>query len=887
MKKHILSKIAVIAIMSLVLLSALLYIGAARTDYAHTDKNCFDTTLEYSRASFEYAISGFRTPNIISFNSEYELEPNNEWTYADEFAGVWYCDGGFLNIGVVKNTCTALQKGIPFVVYHQTEFSYNQLMRIHTALVDLMPSYSIFGVALHPQYNRIGLSLENLNYIRSINDYLQSLNLFYYGSVYFIQGNRPTPHSAAINTQDNQIIATQDDEPLWPPYFAILGGSGILYQMGGTFRGTMSATAICNITNRKGVITNAHVASSRGRNFRWAQAQNRNGGGQVAGSIIANRRAQYAMGGPASSNLADATFLPFDDQDYWEFTSAAHYFINPPVPGPSAITQRGAIRRTYTISSRDEIQVGLPIMMTGETTGRTHGQITAINNVVTVDNFYTYPFSRTFVDQIEHNAFGLSGDSGSPVFIMSGGRYILAATHFAGNNEGSIGHASKITNIQHILGVTVMAPLAEVSPVSFNEQTGIVAWSCNVVGVMAQHVGGYHLYINGERQTEDIITGTTFDINTLDREFGIGSFDIQIRTIWGGGNVNPREWLGALNIYRGGINDSHLSNIANFVVSESLAVPTGLELNTTTNMLTWQQADYADGYFLYVDGQRRTHTRINQTYFDMSLIMHTLQAGIYYVQIRSSSSAAYRLDSELSEGLYMTIEGIVGITANRHTFRVYRFQELDLNTELTITVETVGDVDDSFSFVFTSNPQIATLTNGVLTFNGHGVVRLQAVSNYGARRSDEIVITVDGFPSIDRVDVSQTSFSVYRGHTFDLNYNLRPRVIAHSGVDVPHEFWIYSGYDIAEIVDGVLVFSGVGEVVIHVGPDFLLEIHGVVTILVNDTCDDCGRYPCMCDVGCRGCGTIGFGDVWLGGAMLLVVIGVVVLVLFRKKRETV
>jgi len=43
----------------------------------------------------------------------------------------------------------------------------------------------------------------------------------------------------------------------------------------------------------------------------------------------------------------------------------------------------------------------------------------------------------------------------------------------------------------------------------------------------------------------------------------------------------------------------------------------------------------------------------------------------------------------------------------------------------------------------------------------------------------------------------------------------------------------------------------------------------------------------MCDVGCRGCGTIGFGDVWLGGAMLLVVIGVVVLVLFRKKRETV
>lgn len=138
-----------------------------------------------------------------------------------------------------------------------------------------MPKFTIFSVGMMPQHNQVEVILEDENQIKNIIQHLSSLSLNSDEAIRFVIDKMPTP----VNTP-------------------IHGGGGITSSAGG---GTISAKAICNVTGRVGIVTNAHVAEAGAtRNFRE----------RVSNNIIAAERAQWLMSG-----IADAAFVPFDNQN--------------------------------------------------------------------------------------------------------------------------------------------------------------------------------------------------------------------------------------------------------------------------------------------------------------------------------------------------------------------------------------------------------------------------------------------------------------------------------------------------------------------------------------------------------------------------------------------
>jgi hypothetical protein len=341
----------------------------------------------------------------------------NGWVYDDRFAGVWYCNSGNLNIGVTSNS--GAQGRNSSVVYHARRFSYNFLDRIHGVLSDLMSEYSLFSVAMTPQYNQVEVRLTNENYIANIERHLLDLSLFEEEAVRFVIDKEiPTPTSRPIHA-GGRIYSTIS---------GVTGG------------GTISAKAVCNITGRRGVITNAHVAGSLHRNLRDYRTPGW-GGGSIAAS-----RAQYLMEG-----LADAAFIPFTNPNDWAFSSSASWLNNPTDDfEKNDHKDFTRIPKTYQVASRDDIVAGRPVAKFGQTTGRTEGIIEAVRVTVRVGEFYDGT-TRRFTDQIRHTARSRGGDSGAPLFFMNNGRYVLVATHFSER------HASKITNVVGALNVTILS----------------------------------------------------------------------------------------------------------------------------------------------------------------------------------------------------------------------------------------------------------------------------------------------------------------------------------------------------------------------------------------------------------------------------------------------
>jgi len=85
----------------------------------------YDQNFNNSSAAFDNAMSPYM--NTTTINGE------TVTTYEDIFAGVFYDDDGYLNIGL-----TYLGNNLPdfngYVIYHQFEYSYNFLDQIHEEL---------------------------------------------------------------------------------------------------------------------------------------------------------------------------------------------------------------------------------------------------------------------------------------------------------------------------------------------------------------------------------------------------------------------------------------------------------------------------------------------------------------------------------------------------------------------------------------------------------------------------------------------------------------------------------------------------------------------------------------------------------------------------------
>lgn len=347
---------------------------------------------------------------------------NGERLYHGQFAGVWYDDDGKLNIGVTNDK--RIEERNPDVTYVMRDFSWNVLRDIRDAASALISQYSVIGVGLTPQYNQVRVTVESKNYVTEILEQLRWLTPNIEYAIGFEIGEIPT-----LASSRNPIH----------------GGRNIIRENGNG--GTITAKAICNETNRRGIITNAHVAR---RGIR----------------VFNNSGFRRYIGTPAQwyfNDTVDATFIPFDDESQWEFTSsAAHMYREDEIVIPV----------TYQAPDRQWIEdaaetAGMQVAKFGSATHRTTGVIEAIG----VGMLTRHPEDgslHTFHDQIRHTAFAYEGDSGSPLFAIHGGQYVMIGAVISGTNSvTSVSYANKLTNVTETLNVTIVAEFPPDIPPGF------------------------------------------------------------------------------------------------------------------------------------------------------------------------------------------------------------------------------------------------------------------------------------------------------------------------------------------------------------------------------------------------------------------------------------
>jgi hypothetical protein len=315
--------------------------------------------------------------------ARYRSSRAGEDIYSDHFAGVWYDQDENLNIGVTNNEGARTRSSE--VVYHNRQFSYNFLRRVQNAICNLMPTYSIVGTGVQPQYNRTRISLLSENYIEVVKAYLESRNLLEVEALYF--------------------EITKPGELLSNPLHS--GGLIGRQEQGGVGYGTLSAKATCNATGRRGIISNHHVTPVGRRIYQHTMGQHL----QPHNYIGTSERGWFG-------GLIDAAFIPFANSSNWQFTSSASFWSYPnrePVH---------VIPHTYQVASRNEIVVGQLVAKYGQETGISTGRITDVG----VSMWVGVPplWGARFTDQIRTDVYARVGDSGAPVFINSGGSQALA-----------------------------------------------------------------------------------------------------------------------------------------------------------------------------------------------------------------------------------------------------------------------------------------------------------------------------------------------------------------------------------------------------------------------------------------------------------------------------
>ncbi|MCL2755763.1 MAG: hypothetical protein FWE45_01790 [Firmicutes bacterium] len=343
----------------------------------------------------------------------YRTLTRNGLVYDDQFAGIWFCGDGHLNIGITNQLQNITRNS--YVIYHVREFSYNFLNDMHSVITNLMPRYSIWGSATTSRYNRVEISFSNIEYKARIINHLERYSLFEENAILFIEAERgfvmPDPHLVVPPPIIN------------PPVRDIRAGQQVSHSI--INFGSIGAKAVCNRTGRRGILTNEHVIPANTRLMHGSRYTN------LINPMPIGIRAQAQIGGKV-----DAAFVPFDNPNHWYFTSSASY-------------GNTVIPRTY-MSNRNSIIEGLPVVKFGATTGRTYGiiQNTDVSFISTDD--------RQFTNKINHNAFALRGDSGGPLFLVGGhGRHILLGIN--SHVLGASTMASNIHNVIEALDITIVS----------------------------------------------------------------------------------------------------------------------------------------------------------------------------------------------------------------------------------------------------------------------------------------------------------------------------------------------------------------------------------------------------------------------------------------------
>ncbi|MCL2587093.1 MAG: S1 family peptidase, partial [Firmicutes bacterium] len=199
--------------------------------------------------------------------------------------------------------------------------------------------------------------------------------------------------------------------------------------------GSIGAKATCNITGNRGILTAGHVV--------LGNASLSSGLPEFTPPIIGFSRIigrirdeeadrWHQVGGNAHS-----AFVPFFNQNAWNFTSSASYGGN-------------VVRDTYVITHREEIRENMPVVKFGARTGRTEGIVTHVSMLE-----FTTTSGRVHNHVIRTTAGVDQGDSGGPLFAIIEGRYVLIGIIFAGDAGRS--YASNILNVQERLNVRVEA----------------------------------------------------------------------------------------------------------------------------------------------------------------------------------------------------------------------------------------------------------------------------------------------------------------------------------------------------------------------------------------------------------------------------------------------
>ena len=326
-----------------------------------------------------------------------EVISDTEYIYDERFAGVWFDSTGGLNIAVTQES-NKPRKRSQHVNYQVNRFSYNFLNTAQEFIVSLMSNYSIMSSAVKPQYNNLHVTLQHEKYIQYIAKHLSVL----------------TPH---INELIYFKICGITAETISRP---IHGGDGINRPGIGT--GTLSAKAV-DASGRWGIITNEHVAPLGARLYH-----------DRSGNRLIGTTANALHGG-----RLDAAFIPFANQDDWQFTSSAAH-------------DNTVHDRTHLLE-RSRIVVGLDVVKFGRSSGRTTGRITSINYG------FTGSSGARFTNYLLHTAYATFGDSGSPLMtVMPNGRHYLLGfiSHSRFVNGGNVAMAMNVHNVKADLGVTIM-----------------------------------------------------------------------------------------------------------------------------------------------------------------------------------------------------------------------------------------------------------------------------------------------------------------------------------------------------------------------------------------------------------------------------------------------
>jgi|GEM_PF-1810096 len=128
---------------------------------------------------------------LAPFGNHYEMG----WMQKSKnFAGIWYCQDGYLNIGVV-GSIEGLSTFDGQVVYHQFQFSYGFLYSIMQALPPVMAKYRISSLAVCQRCNVLLVSINNRAMLYNIVVHLLDLGLFEREAIHFIvpDSNRLAP----------------------------------------------------------------------------------------------------------------------------------------------------------------------------------------------------------------------------------------------------------------------------------------------------------------------------------------------------------------------------------------------------------------------------------------------------------------------------------------------------------------------------------------------------------------------------------------------------------------------------------------------------------------------------------------------------------------------